>query len=324
MIAELEAMGDLNRFDMILFADDNLIGNQIHLKKELLPALIEWRKRAPYAVSFGTQVTVNLSDDPVLMRMMLDAGFGSIFCGLESPDEATLLASRKRQNTKRNLLDNVHDLQAAGFTISAGFIVGFDADTEASFQRMIDFIQETGIVTATVNLLKAPPGTDLYKKMREAGRLIEPFNFDENESNIIPLMDPKALHEGFDRVLRAVYDPRNVYARAASALERYKTTYTPMRGAKRGVRASDFATAARILWTIGIAGPDRAVFWKYLGKTLARHPGKLRMFVLFAVLAHHLRGMYARFDAAKATKNMERAVVDMPAPSESAALRQSA
>jgi radical SAM superfamily enzyme YgiQ (UPF0313 family) len=318
MLAELEALGDLGRFDMVLFADDNLIGNKAHLKKELLPALIDWRMRAPFRVNFGTQVTVNLVDDEVLTRMMLEAGFGSIFCGLESPDEETLKATNKRQNTKRDLLGNVQKLHELGFTISAGFIVGFDTDTPESFQRMIDFIQESGIVIATVNLLKAPPGTELHARIKREGRLIEPFNFDENESNIVPVMDPRTLHEGFDYVLSHVYRPALVYARARAFLKPYQTTPPQIR--KPGRKGSpfpkrrDWESLGRLVLAIGIRGNARWEFWKFVLWTLFNRPAKVRMALMLATMAYQLEKMYDRYDAAAEARKMEVALVEMPVP----------
>src|SRR5690606_8553070 len=89
VLAELEALGDLTRFDVVMFADDNLIGNARDLKKNLLPALIEWRGGCKYPVNFATQLTITLADDPELMQMLRKAGFGSVFCGIETPEEDT-------------------------------------------------------------------------------------------------------------------------------------------------------------------------------------------------------------------------------------------
>jgi len=312
IIAELNALGDLSRFGMVLFADDNLIGNRKHLRESLLPAVIDWRARTKPPIGFATQVTINLADDDELSQLMLEAGFRHIFCGIETPDEEALLASQKRQNTRRDLLANVKKLQHKGYVVTAGFIVGFDADTEESFPRMVRFIQDSGIVIATINLLKAPPGTELFTKMRAAGRLIEPFDFDENESNIIPVMDPKTLHEGFDYVLRHVYSPAYVFERAKTFLEAYPGAKIkhPIR---RPVTFAAFTILARIFWRLGIASPDRGHFWRLFLWT-ARHRRHLLEYpFFFAGLALQFKRMYERFDAATATRNMERAVVDMPA-----------
>ena len=294
ILAELDAIGDLNTFDMVLFADDNLIGNKKALKKELLPALIEWRRRTNPPVGFATQVTVNLVDDPELMQLMLEAGFRHIFVGIETPDTDSLIACKKRQNTKRDLLDSIHRLHKAGFIVTAGFIVGFDTDQPTIFQRQIDFIQESGIVIATMNLLKAPPGTELYDRMKREERLIEPFDFDENKTNILPSMGFDALYNGYEYVLRHVYDPEYVYRRALTFME-------TCQGAKvespisRSLRLRDIATFFRIVYHLGLRGPDRVYLWRLLRWTLKHHPNRVDMAFLFAVLIYQFSQMYERF-----------------------------
>jgi radical SAM superfamily enzyme YgiQ (UPF0313 family) len=313
ILAELNALGDLNRFGMVLFADDNLIGNQVSLKKTLLPALIDWRARTSPPVGFSTQVTINLVDDAALSQMMLEAGFRHIFCGIETPDEAGLLASQKRQNTRRDLLENVQRLHDRGFIVTAGFIVGFDTDTPASFQRMVDFIQDSGIVIATINLLKAPPGTELYTKMRNAGRLIEPFDFDENSSNIVPVMDPKTLHEGFEFVLRHVYSPAYVFRRARTFMEAYPGPRVkhPLR---RKLSPQALGIFLRITWRLAIASPDRGLFWSLFFWTLRRRRNLAEFPFFFATLALQFKRMYERYDAMAEARKMERALVEMPVP----------
>jgi hypothetical protein len=310
---------------MVLFADDNLIGNRKQLREALLPAVIDWRARNNPPVGFSTQVTINLSDDDELMKLMLEAGFRHIFSGIETPDEEALAASQKRQNLKRDLLANVRKLHREGFQVTAGFIVGFDADTPASFQRMIDFIQESGIVIATINLLKAPPGTDLHKKMKDAGRLIEPFDFDENSSNIVPVMDPATLHAGFEFVLRHVYSPEYVFARARTQLEGYPGPKVkhPIR---RRPNLKHVGALARIVWRLGVASPDRGLFWSLMFWTLRNRRNLLEYPFFFAALAYQFKRMYQRYDAMAEAKRMEKALVEMPAPAplEAAALKQSA
>jgi radical SAM superfamily enzyme YgiQ (UPF0313 family) len=297
VLAELEALGDLSRFDLVLFADDNLIGNARDLKQNLLPALIDWRAHYKYPVNFATQLTITLADDPELMRLLRRAGFGSIFCGIESPDEETLIAIKKRQNTKRNLLENIHRLHAEGFTLSAGFIVGFDEDTPEGHQRLIEFIQATGIVFTMVNLLKAPPGTALYTRMRNAGRLIEPFNFEENESNIIPIMDPELLHVGYERVIRTAYSPEHMYARVRVFLKDFRKRSRERVGAKRRVQMRDIRALFLVIWKLGLTGNQRREFWKHIGWTLARYPGELRSALMFSILTYHFQKMYELYVA---------------------------
>jgi radical SAM superfamily enzyme YgiQ (UPF0313 family) len=197
IIAELNLIRQHSRSNLVLFADDNLIGNKKVLKKELLPALIDWQKEAEYGFYFATQVTVNLADDAELMQMMADAGFRSLFVGIETPQEDSLKDSRKTQNLKRDLLETIRLLHLKGFTIYGGFILGFDTDTASSFENMRDFIQQSGIPMPIVNILKAPPGTELFTRMKKEGRLVKDFAFEEGDTNIRTTMAEKELLEGF-------------------------------------------------------------------------------------------------------------------------------
>ena len=110
-------------------------------------------------------------DDEFMMSLMVRAGFKEVFIGIETPDEEGLLKCNKKQNIKRNLLESVKRIQHAGLQVQGGFIVGFDTDEPSIFQRQIDFIQKSGIVTAMVGLLQAPPGTKLYARLKKEGRV---------------------------------------------------------------------------------------------------------------------------------------------------------
>ncbi len=149
LIAELDSLYNLGWRRNIFIVDDNFIGNKKVLKNEILPALIEWRK-GKKGCSFITEASVNLADDPMLIEMMVKAGFISVFVGIETPDEVGLEVCNKNQNQNRDLVETVHILQRAGLQVMAGFIVGFDTDTPSIFDRQIEFIQKSGIVTAMV------------------------------------------------------------------------------------------------------------------------------------------------------------------------------
>ena len=134
--------------------DDNFIGNKGKLKKEVLPAIIAWMERRKHPFKLYTEVSINLADDEELMALMVQAGFDQVFVGIESPNEESLAECSKLQNRNRDLIANVQKIQHAGLEVQAGFIVGFDKDPAAIFERLIAFIQESGIVTAMVGLLE--------------------------------------------------------------------------------------------------------------------------------------------------------------------------
>jgi radical SAM superfamily enzyme YgiQ (UPF0313 family) len=219
MIAELEQMTKSGEVQTVLFADDNLIGNKKILKSDLLPALIDWHKRTNPGLYFMTQLTINLADDDEMMRLMLEAKFRNIFIGIETPQEDSLKFSLKNQNLKRDLMTNINKLHEEGFTVLGGFIVGFDTDKEESFKNLIDFIQESAIPIPIVNVLKAPPGTALFDRMKREQRLSKHFSFSEGDSNIIPVMGEERVRSGFLEVISNVYPAEHSYKRIKRFLE---------------------------------------------------------------------------------------------------------
>jgi len=273
ILAELEAILKNGNPGAILFADDNLIGNKVSLKKELLPKLIEWRADNPYAPGFETQVTINLADDDEMIQLMKEAGFGKLFIGIETTEEDALLLMRKKQNTKRNLLRSVHKLHEKGFIIAGGFILGLDSDTPDTFKKMIDFIEESGIILVIVNLLKAPVGTELYGKMKAQNRIISNLDFDEKRSNIIHKMDKTLLDEGYKGVREAITSAESIYKRAITFFE----TRKPMKvrtSLKQKIGSGEILLLLRCIFTLGIIDGNRKYFWKLI-IWLKQH-GKLR------------------------------------------------
>ena len=223
IIAELDGLYNLGWRGNVFFVDDNFIGNKGYLKTHLLPALIQWQK-GKKGIAFNTEASVNLADDEPLMEMMVKAGFDSVFIGIETPNEESLTECNKQQNKNRNLIESVKLMQRAGLQVQGGFIVGFDSDTPSIFQQQIEFIQKSGIVTAMVGLLNAPPGTRLYERMRKEGRLTGLITGDnvDGTTNILPKMGLDTLREGYKSIMQHIYSPKPYYKRAKTFLREYK------------------------------------------------------------------------------------------------------
>jgi radical SAM superfamily enzyme YgiQ (UPF0313 family) len=289
IIAELDSLYDLGFRGNVFFVDDNLIGNKRSLETELLPALIEWRKSKPIG-SFSTEVSINLADDETLLGLMVDAGFSSVFVGIETPDENSLAECSKKQNIGRNLVGSVKRLQRAGLQVQGGFIVGFDSDTPTIFQRQIDFIQESGIVTAMVGLLQAPAGTRLYARMKKAGRLLDEMSGDnaDGSTNIVPRMDLETLREGYRRLLRQIYSPTPYYQRVRTFLREYQPSRME-RPLTAAFVVEQLAAFARSIYYLGIRGEERTHYWKLLAWTLLRRPKVLPLAVVLAIYGYHFR-----------------------------------
>lgn len=294
IISELDKILSLGNPELILFADDNLIGNRRDLKANLLPALIEWRKKNKTAPGFATQVTVNLADDEEMMQQMIDAGFRHIFVGIESTEEESLEACKKTQNLRRDLLESVKKLQRFGFIVTGGFIVGFDTDKESVFESQVKFIQESGIVIATVNVLKAPPGTELHDRLQKEERLIEPFDFDENKTNIITKMETGELYKGYKYILDNIYNPEFVYKRAKIFLEDYgdHKSQTPI---QKDLRLADAIIIFRLIFYAGLIGSERKYFWKLIIETWKTKKKNIDQAYFFSALLYQFKMLHSKF-----------------------------
>lgn len=291
IITELNQIHQQGDTQLILFADDNLIGNKRILKAELLPALIEWRRKTQPAFFFATQLTVNLADDEELMQMLLDAGFRHIFIGIETPSEESLKVSHKTQNLKKNLLNTIHLIHSKGFIISGGFIVGFDTDDASIFRRQVQFIQESGIPLPIVNILKAPPGTDLYKRMKLEQRLSKPFAFTEGDTNIIPVMDPIALYDGFINVINNIYTPEGSYRRLMNFFETYRFPKGSIK-IKEKLSMRQVRMALKIAYRLGIADRNRKYFWKLIGWSLKNNRKMLDKAFFYSIMIYQMHETY--------------------------------
>ena len=148
-----------------------------------------------------------------------------MFLGIETPDESGLIASNKLQNTKRSLLESVATIQSYGMQVMGGFILGFDTDREDIFDRMVEFIQKSGIPIAMVGLLQAMPGTQLFRRLRGEGRIVDEGagNNVGGHLNFLPRMDAARLVEGYHSVLKRIYSCEAYYERVKLYLSRTAT-----------------------------------------------------------------------------------------------------
>lgn len=285
VIAELDTLYGLGWRGQVFFVDDNFIGNKRYLKTQLLPALVEWRKDKK-GIRFNTEASVNLADDRQLMEMMVQAGFDTVFVGIETPDEGGLAECNKKQNKNRDLIESVKRIQRAGLQVQGGFIVGFDSDTQSIFQRQIDFIQKSGIVTAMVGLLQAPVGTRLYERLKQEGRLVGNTSGDnvDGTTNIITRMDLDTLREGYRNIMLHIYSRKHYYRRVKTFLREYKAPKIKIPLDYQSILAF-FRSNIRL----GIIGSERFQYWGLLWWTLFRRPGLLPLAVTFAIYGYHFR-----------------------------------
>jgi radical SAM superfamily enzyme YgiQ (UPF0313 family) len=285
IIAELDDIYALGWRKGVFFVDDNFIGNKKQLKTELLPALIEWRKDK-IGMSFNTEVSINLADDPELLDLMVQAGFNTVFVGIETPNVESLAECNKNQNKGRDLVESVKVLQRAGLQVQGGFIVGFDNDTSSIFQQQIDFIQKSGIVTAMVGLLQAPPGTHLYQRLKREGRLLKDISGDnmDGSTNIIPKMGLPSLKEGYRKILSQIYAPKTYYDRVITFLREYQPSKVKVHWEPQYVLA-----LGRSIFRLGILGVERVQYWRLFFWTLFRRPRLFPLAITLTIYGFHFR-----------------------------------
>jgi radical SAM superfamily enzyme YgiQ (UPF0313 family) len=285
LIAELDKIYSLGWRRGVFIVDDNFIGNKRVLKQEILPAMIEWRKGKKGCL-FITEASVNLSDDDELIDLMVRAGFTQVFVGIETPDDVALAECSKSQNRNRDLVSSVKKLQQMGLQVMGGFIVGFDSDDETIFQRMIDFIQKTGIVTAMVGLLQAPVGTQLYQRMLREGRIKCIYSGDnvDGETNIIPKMDMSRLKKGYRQILDSIYSAKGFYERVRTFLKDYKPSHRPVT-----LHWEEIAAFFSSIFKIGIKSKERKQYWKLFFWTLFHCPEKFALAITFTIYGYHFR-----------------------------------
>jgi radical SAM superfamily enzyme YgiQ (UPF0313 family) len=232
-----------------------------------------------------------LADDEELMNLMTAAGFKSVFVGIETPDELGLEECHKAQNKNRNLVDSVKILHQKGLQVMGGFIVGFDSDTPSIFQRQVNFIQETGIVTAMVGLLQAPYGTKLYARMEDEGRLTNEMSGDnvDGTTNIVPKMEIALLKRGYQEILAQIYGPKLFYERVKTFLEGYNPVATPVR-----LEVAEIGAFFQSIYVLGIRGVERVQYWKLFFWALFNCPKKFPMAITFSIYGYHFRKVWER------------------------------
>jgi radical SAM superfamily enzyme YgiQ (UPF0313 family) len=286
VLVELDSLYEQGWRETVGFIDDNLIGNKKKLMQELLPALIEWR-RDKTGMSFTTQVTMNLADDTELMDMMVRAGFDTVFIGIESVDEASLIECNKRQNEHRDLLADVKRIQRAGMQVQGGFIVGFDHDTPTVFGRLTEFIQQSGIAVAMVGTLQAPTGTRLYERLRSAKRIRNDFTGDNTNgtTNIIPTMGIERLEQGYRDMMASLYSPREYYARLRTFLREYR----PRKRRRARLRGWHVLAFVRSLYYLSVVGEERFHYPGFLIWTAFNNPKAFSTAIFLAISGYHLR-----------------------------------
>lgn len=293
LLGELEYLYEQKWREGVFFTDDNFIGNKEKLKEEILPAIIKWQKSKKYPFTFITQSSINLADDEELMELMTEAGFKTVFIGIETIEEKSLAECGKYQNLNRNLLDSIKIIQNHGLQVQGGFILGFDHDALQIFEKVINFIQKSRIAVAMVGLLQAPPKTRLWQRLKTENRLLgkSTGNNTDFTLNFIPKMNYQSLISGYKGVIEAIYSPKQYFQRLKSFLKEYR----PKKVKKQELSFGQFLAFLRSVWVLGIKEKERVYFWRLLFWCVFRRPKLFPVAVELAISGFHFRKVSEKY-----------------------------
>jgi hypothetical protein len=310
MLEELETLYQLGYRGHVDFVDDNLIGNKKALKA-FLPHLIQWLEERDYPFEFSTEASLNLADDAELLGMLTQANFFVIFMGIESPDTETLIAMRKKQNTRRSIPDSVHRIYQAGIFVTAGFIVGFDSEKGSIAGPMIELIEDSAIPMAAIGLLWALPNTQLSRRLAREGRLhvdaelmpkgsndqiASGLNFETKRARLDVLRDLR-------RVLATIYTP-DAYCGRIDRLVSLLDCSGRRREMPKGDIRAKIGTVNIVQDILRRMPEHRERFWRTFTNCMKTNPGAMRAVVSLLGFYLHV-GPYARYAIAQIDRQIE-------------------
>jgi hopanoid C-2 methylase len=270
---------------VVYLVDDNFIGNR-KAARDLLPHLIDWQKRRGYPVQFACEATLNIAKQPDILALMREAGFLTVFVGIETPEPDVLTGIDKAHNASLPILEAVETLNRYGLEVTSGIIMGLDLETDQSEARLIEFIDRSQIPIFTINVLQALPKTPLWERLAREGRLVTDPDV---ESNVRFLRPHGEVLASWRRTIAYAYAPERLFARFRHQID---ATYAnrlrlPAKGKltkinlKRGL-----ALACNIIWRIGIVSDYRAAFWRAALHALRR--GQIEPIFGMGFVAWHL------------------------------------
>ena len=294
IIKELQSLYDLNYRGHIDIVDDNFIGNKKNVKT-ILKALKGWSEKNRYPFYYGIETSINLADDEELLQMMKDVDFRLVFVGIETPEDDVLEKVNKKINMNRSVVEATDKISSYGMVVNAGFIIGFDNESNQTAKKMIGCIQDTGICTAMLGLLYALPNTQLTRRLQMEGRLFEEFSiFTDNKTqidqassglNFITVRPRVDILRDFVDVLKYIYDPEHYYERIIRTCLNLNVTNKYRHNFSKTLK--NLRSFIRIVSQIGFNRKTGKVFWKMFFTVLLKNPKALEWAVSLSAMFIH-------------------------------------
>jgi hypothetical protein len=296
ILAELDVLYR-HSYRSIFLADDNFTVFRARAR-ELLQALAAWNRRQERGrVSFVTQVSIDCVRDDELLSLGCAAGLEAVFIGIETPNQDSLRETKKRQNLRVDLVDQVHAVLAHGIQVLGGMIVGFDSDGPDIFERQLAFARASGIPILSLGALVAPAATPLHARMLRVGRL-KPAGSEVAAvpwaTNIVhPTMSEAQLRDGLRWLGNSLYHPQAFGERLSTFLEKLGPRSDPESlAAPSEPRAVELDTMAVVHGFLQL-GPIEREVWRRV-HAIVQRKGFGTSHVLKALVQYmQIRHMYA-------------------------------
>jgi len=190
------------------------IDNNLGSRPEYLRLLC--RALRPLEIIWSAAVTIDVTDDPSLVREMALAGCTGVFVGFESLADRNLSDARKRTPSTADYARRVGILHDHGIQVNGSFVLGFDHDREDVFERTFRWVEEHRLECATFHILTPYPGTPLFRKMEEEGRILH-RNWDLYDTAHVVFrprhMSPERLAEGYEECYTKLFSHGSIWRR---------------------------------------------------------------------------------------------------------------
>lgn len=285
LIAELECLYDLGWRGAVFMVDDNFIGNKRNVKL-LLKELKVWVEEKGYPFGFTTEASVDLAKDDELMESMVECNFKKVFLGIETPDQDSLALTSKFQNTRDPLTESIDKITRTGMQVMAGFIIGFDGEKAHAGDRIVQFVEQTGIPMAMFSMLQALPSTALWNRLEKEGRLLN-SSANINQTTLMNFVPTRAIEDIATEYVDAfwqLYDP-------TAYLNRIFRYYMKLGDAKNVVSKrpswKTIRALSMLLWKQGVLAQTRWLFWSNLIQVLLKKPRQLESYLTLCAYLEH-------------------------------------
>ena len=159
-----------------------------------------WQALKALNIKWGCQSTLFLGDDPEMVKLAADSGCISVFVGMESISDHSLVETNKGFNQVRKFEDQIKMFHDHGIMVNPGMVFGFDNDDESVFESTLNFLVRNRVELAYFNVLTPLPGTALYERYTREGRIFDRdwAKYDGKHVVFHPKrMTPEQLQEGF-------------------------------------------------------------------------------------------------------------------------------